>query len=124
MKIKLKRVYDAVSKDDGTRIFVERLWPRGLKKNELIMDAWLKEIAPSPNLRKWYSHDVTKWEEFQRRYDAELDANIQLLEPLLKDVRKGTVTLLYASKDEEHNSAVCLKRYLERPKRMAGIQGK
>lgn len=111
--IKLKRVYDPASKEDGTRILVERLWPRGIKKEDLKMNLWLKEVAPSTNLRKWFSHDPAKWSKFQEKYEEELDANQEALEPIIKALRQGPVTLLYSSKDTEHNNAVSLKNYLE-----------
>lgn len=114
MKIHLKRVYEPASKQDGVRIFVERLWPRGIKKEELQMDLWLKEIAPSTELRKWFSHDLAKWERFQKKYAEELDEKSEALEPILSALKKGVVTLLYSSRDREHNSALCLKKYLEK----------
>ena len=114
MKINLKRVYDPVSKEDGVRILIERLWPRGVKKEDLKMHEWLKEVAPSTDLRKWFSHDPVKWKEFQKRYFEELNKNSEALEPLIKALRKDTVTLLYSSKDTEHNNAVSLKNYLEK----------
>lgn len=114
MKINLKRVYDPVSKEDGVRILIERLWPRGVKKEDLKMHEWLKEVAPSTDLRKWFSHDPVKWKEFQKKYFEELNKNSEALEPLIKALLKGTVTLLYSSKDTEHNNAVSLKNYLEK----------
>lgn len=114
VKINLKKVYDPVAKEDGIRILIERLWPRGVKKEDLKMHEWLKEVAPSTDLRKWFSHDPAKWKEFQKRYSEELDDNSEALEPLIKALHKGTVTLLYSSKDTEHNNAVSLKNYLER----------
>jgi uncharacterized protein YeaO (DUF488 family) len=114
--LRIKRVYEAQESDDGARYLVERLWPRGIKKENLIMDAWLKEVAPSPDLRRWYGHDLTKWEEFQRRYRAELDADPSVWKPLLEASRRGNVTLLYAARDTEHNSALVLKIYLEERK--------
>lgn len=113
MKIQLKRVYDPASKEDGVRILVERLWPRGIKKDELKMDAWLKDVAPSTELRKWFSHDPEKWEEFQKKYFMELDKNQGALAALVSKLHKGTVTLLYSSKDVEHNNALSLKHYIE-----------
>ncbi len=112
MEIKLKRVYDPVSKDDGLRILVERLWPRGIKKDNLVYDLWLKEIAPSSNLRKWFSHDPSKWDEFQNKYAQELNGNPKAIQKI-KDLHAKTITLLYSSKDTEHNNALYLKRYLE-----------
>ena len=111
--IKLKRAYDRASRDDGVRYLVERLWPRGIKKTELRLDGWLKEVAPSPELRKWFGHDPEKWLQFRRRYFTELRANEQSLEPLLKAARQGAVTLVYSSHDTEHNAAVALKDYLK-----------
>lgn len=111
--IAVKRVYEAPEPDDGARFLVERLWPRGMKKESLIMDGWLKEIAPSDGLRRWYGHDPAKWQEFQRRYRAELDAHPAVWQPLLDASRRGNVTLLIAARDTEHNNAVALKLYLE-----------
>jgi uncharacterized protein YeaO (DUF488 family) len=111
--IQLKRAYEAVSPDDGDRYLVERLWPRGVKKEALQIQGWLKEIAPSAELRRWYGHDPTKWEEFQHRYRAELDANPDGWQPLLNAVQSGKVTLVYGARDTERNSAALLKAYLE-----------
>ncbi len=111
--IKLKRAYDPASQEDGTRFLVERLWPRGVKKDALRLDAWLKPVAPSTELRKWFGHDPAKWSEFQRRYRAELGANAEALEPILKAARRGRVTLVYSSHDQDHNNAVVLKAHLE-----------
>src|SRR5437773_4788948 len=99
--IKLKRAYDSASNDDGIRFLVERLWPRGVKKTALRFDAWLKDVAPSTGLRQWFSHDPAKRTEFQRRYRRELDATPEALEPILKAARRGRVTLVYSSHDEE-----------------------
>lgn len=112
-KVRLKRVYDEPSEDDGARILVERLWPRGMTKDRAAIDLWLKEIAPSPELRRWFGHDPAKWGEFQRRYRAELEANEEAVRTLCDWIRKGPVTLVYAAKDEERNSAALLKAYLE-----------
>jgi len=111
--LKIKRVYEPGEASDGRRFLVERLWPRGIRKEALDMDAWLKDVAPSPALRKWYAHDPAKWPEFQKRYRAELEANSEAWKPLLEAARHGTVTLLYAAKDEERNSALLLKWFLE-----------
>jgi uncharacterized protein YeaO (DUF488 family) len=111
--IKLKRAYDSASNDDGIRFLVERLWPRGVKKTALRLDAWLKDVAPSTGLRQWFSHDPAKWTEFQRCYRRELDATPEALEPILKAARRGRVTLVYSSRDAEHNNAVVLKAYAE-----------
>lgn len=109
----VKRVYEAPGANDGARYLVERLWPRGMKKENLIMDAWLKEIAPSSALRRWFGHDPAKWNEFQRRYQAELDANPSVWKPVLEASKRSNVTLLYSARDTEHNNAVVLKAYLE-----------
>ena len=110
--LKLKRAYEAPSPDDGERILVERLWPRGLTKAKAKIDLWMKEISPSPGLRKWYSHDVAKWKEFQKRYREELTGHKDEIAELRKKSKVGVVTLVYAAKDEEHNSARVLKEYL------------
>jgi uncharacterized protein YeaO (DUF488 family) len=109
----VKRVYEAASAEDGKRVLVERLWPRGKKKEDLPLDEWRKDVAPSQELRTWYAHDLARWEEFQRRYRAELLANPSGWQPLLEAGRQGKVTLLYSAHDEEHNSAVLLKTFLE-----------
>lgn len=114
--LKIKRVYEPAEKGDGRRFLVERLWPRGVRKEELKMEAWLKEAAPSSGLRKWYGHEPPKWEEFQKRYRAELKANPEAWKPLLEAARHGTVTLLYAARDEARNSALLLKWFLEEQK--------
>jgi len=111
--IKLKRVYDPVADDDGTRFLVERLWPRGIKKSDLQMQAWLKDVAPSSSLRQWFSHDPKKWNDFRERYFRELRSNVRALEPLMAAAKQGTVTLLYSSRDSEHNNAVALRDYIE-----------
>ncbi|WP_048057737.1 DUF488 domain-containing protein [Metallosphaera cuprina] len=109
--IKLKRVYEPVDKDDGIRVLVDRLWPRGVSKSKV--DVWLKDVAPSEDLRRWFNHDPSKWEEFKRRYFDELDKNPKI-EILLQLIRKNTnVTLVYASKSP-YNNAVALKEYLEK----------
>jgi uncharacterized protein YeaO (DUF488 family) len=112
--LKVKRVYDGSGRGDGTRFLVERLWPRGMKKEELHMQDWLKDVAPSPELRKWYSHDVSKWPEFQKRYRAELKENPDAWHPILQAAKHGDVTLLYSARDTEHNSAVVLKSFLDK----------
>ena len=111
--IRLKRAYEEPSEDDGTRILVERLWPRGVSKEEAAIDLWLKEVAPSNALRKWYGHDPDKWEEFRRRYWDELGEKPEVLDDLKRRLGEGPVTFVFAAKDEEHNSAVVLKEYLE-----------
>ena len=112
--IRLKRAYDAPAKDDGIRLLVERLWPRGVKKSDLPLDAWLKDVAPSTELRKWFSHDPAKWKEFQKKYFAELHKKPEALAPILEAMRhRGPVTFLYSSHDAEHNNAIALKHYVE-----------
>ncbi len=111
--IHLQRVYEQGIPHTGTRFLVERLWPRGIKKTELQLDGWLKDAGPSTALRQWFNHDPEKWDEFRRRYFAELDSRKEALEPILVAARQGTVTLLYSSRDCEHNNAVALKEYLE-----------
>jgi uncharacterized protein YeaO (DUF488 family) len=110
--IEIKRVYETGS-ESGRRYLVERLWPRGMRKETLRLDAWLKEVAPSDGLRRWFGHDPAKWNEFRRRYFAELDANPSVWEPLADAARHGRVILLYSARDTEHNNAVALKAYLE-----------
>lgn len=111
--LKAKRVYEDAKRSDGTRFLVERLWPRGIKKDSLKMKAWLKDVAPSPDLRKWFAHDPHKWTEFQRRYRAELKSNPDAWKPILEAATHGDVTLLYSTRDTEHNSALLLKSFLE-----------
>jgi uncharacterized protein YeaO (DUF488 family) len=111
---KLKRAYEDPSKNDGFRVLVERLWPRGLTKERAALDLWLKDVAPSPELRKWYAHDVEKWAAFRKRYMAELEGKPDDVALLLSKSKEGTVTLVYAAKDPEHNSALVLNEYLER----------
>jgi uncharacterized protein YeaO (DUF488 family) len=111
-RVKIKRVYLPREKEDGTRILVDRLWPRGLTKERASVDLWLKEIAPSTELRTWFGHDPTKWAEFQTRYLAELHKNKEQLTRLQEEVGKGPATLLFAAKDEEHNEAIVLQKLL------------
>src|SRR5574340_556109 len=111
--VSLKRAYEPARVGDGQRYLVERLWPRGVKKDSLHIVGWVKEVAPSTELRKWFSHEPAKWNEFRRRYFAELDAHRDPLQPLLDAARQGKVTLVYSSHDQEHNNAVALKEYLE-----------
>ncbi len=112
--IKVKRVYEEANPQDGERFLVERLWPRGMKKEALPMDGWLKEVGPSTTLRRWYSHDPAKWGEFRKRYFAELDAAAPTGQSLVEAARAGNVTLLYSARDTEHNNALALKEYLEK----------
>lgn len=111
--IQLKRVYQKAAADDGKRFLIERLWPRGIRKTALRLDAWLKEVGPSTSLRQWFGHDPKKWGDFRRRYFSELDRNGDAWAPILQAARRGRVTLLYSSHDIEHNNAVALKEYLE-----------
>jgi uncharacterized protein YeaO (DUF488 family) len=114
--IKLKRVYEAPARHDGRRVLVERLWPRGVSKDDARIAEWLRDLAPSPELRRWYAHDPAKWPEFRRRYRAELRAarRRRLLEALADEARCGTVTLVYAARDTERNSAVVVRDALAR----------
>jgi uncharacterized protein YeaO (DUF488 family) len=111
--IQIKRVYDERESTDGMRVLVERLWPRGIRKDDLPLDEWLKEVAPSDGLRRWFAHDPAKWEEFRRRYFTELDAKPEVWQSLRETARRGAVTLLYSARDTEHNNARALKEYLE-----------
>lgn len=114
--IQIKRTYEASSPRDGYRVLVDRLWPRGIKKADLALDEWAKDLAPSTELRKRFGHDVSKWKEFQHDYKEELRARERkdALDALVQRARKGTVTLLFSAKDEEHNGAVVLKNVLEK----------
>jgi uncharacterized protein YeaO (DUF488 family) len=114
MSIQLKRVYDKPAKTDGRRILVDRIWPRGLTKKEARLDEWLKEIAPSTALRKWFGHEPSRWEEFKKRYFRELGSQRERVEGLAQQSKKGTVTLVFGAKDTEHNNAVALKEYLRK----------
>ena len=111
--LKTKRVYEPAERSDGTRFLVDRLWPRGMKKEKLQIEAGLKDVAPSPALRKWFEHDPAKWNEFQRRYRAELESNPDAWQPILQAAQEGDVILVYSARDTEHNSAVLLKSFLE-----------
>ena len=111
--LRLKRVYEPAEQSDGTRILVERLWPRGLTKRRARVDLWLKDVAPSAPLRKWFAHDPLKWKEFQTRYRKELKKCGDAIKELRRKSREGRVTLVYAAHDEKQNSALVLKRYLE-----------
>lgn len=112
--IQTKRVYEPSARGDGARYLVERLWPRGIKKEELDVKAWLKDVAPSPELRKWFSHDPSKWSGFKRRYTIELEKEPEAWNPILQAARRGNVTLLYSARDTEHNSALLLKQFLDK----------
>ncbi len=120
--IKIKRIYDNPSgkgdnENGGFRILVDRLWPRGLTKNKVNVDVWIKDIAPSTSLRKWFNHDERKWDEFKLRYFKELEKRNESLDTILDKVEKGSVILLYGAKDEKFNNAIALKEYLENVKR-------
>lgn len=111
--VRTKRVYDEALPEDGVRVLVDRVWPRGLSKEKVQADKWLKEAAPSTELRKWFGHDPEKWDEFRERYSMELDDKPELVEELRETMRSSTVTLLYSAKDTEHNQAVALRDYLQ-----------
>lgn len=112
--VKVKRIYELRKKTDGTRILVDRLWPRGLSKQRAAIDEWMKDVAPSDALRKWFGHDPAKWSEFRRRYRAELKRKPEQLKRLRALARRGSVTLVYSSHDEKHNNAVALRSVLLR----------
>lgn len=112
--IKTKRVYEPPEPDDGTRFLVDRIWPRGVKRDSLKLDGWLKDVAPSKTLRNWFAHDPAKWDEFRHRYFLELDGKHQTWKTILETGRKGKVTLLYGARDIEHNNAVALREYMDR----------
>jgi uncharacterized protein YeaO (DUF488 family) len=114
--INLKRAYEKASSSDGQRILVERLWPRGVTKTKAAVDLWLKDVAPSPELRKWFGHDPAKWKQFERRYWKELQNRNEAVELLRRKAKHGTVTLVYGARDEQHNGAVALKEFLEHRK--------
>jgi uncharacterized protein YeaO (DUF488 family) len=111
-ELAVKRVYEPVAESDGQRVLVDRLWPRGLSKEKAHLDLWLKDIAPSDELRHWFGHDPALWDEFQKRYRAELEDRGEALAALRALTAKGKVTLLFAAHDEEHNNAVALAAYL------------
>jgi uncharacterized protein YeaO (DUF488 family) len=111
--LRIKRVYDEPDREDGKRILVDRLWPRGLTKEKAKVDLWLKDLAPSTELRKWFAHDAAKWEEFQTRYLEELKTKKDQLSLLKLEAAKRTVTLVYGARDQQHNEAVILQRLLE-----------
>lgn len=121
MHVSLKRVYDQPGEQDGTRVLVDRLWPRGIKKGNAAVDLWLKDIAPSNELRRWFSHEPKKWPEFRKRYFGELGGKGEAVQKLVELASRGKVTLLYGSKEEKLNNAVALKEYIEEKGR--GAQG-
>jgi uncharacterized protein YeaO (DUF488 family) len=112
----MKRVYEPSQYSDGKRVLIDRLWPRGLTKEKAKVDLWLKDVAPSTNLRKWFGHDPDKWSEFKKKYHRELNDNTKVVSILINLLRNGKVTIVYGAKDEEHNDAVVLKEYLEKEK--------
>jgi uncharacterized protein YeaO (DUF488 family) len=112
--IQIKRAYEGSNRGDGLRILVERLWPRGLTKARLAVDLWLKDVAPSAGLRKWFAHDPAKWNEFEQRYWKELQGNKEAVGFLQRKAKRGRVTLVYSARDEQHNGAVALKAFLDR----------
>jgi len=113
-RLRLKRVYEPAAADDGVRVLVDRLWPRGLTKKKAAVDHWMKDVAPSPELRKWFGHDPDRWVEFKRRYKGELRQHKDLLADMRKLNKERTVTLLFGARDEEHNDAVVLREVLAR----------
>lgn len=116
-RISIRRIYEAPTASDGKRVLIDRIWPRGVRKDEAVFDEWLKDIAPSTELRKWFGHSPERWEKFRERYQAEIAANAETseaFERLVELCRKGDVTLLYSARDEQHNNAVVLKELLER----------
>jgi uncharacterized protein YeaO (DUF488 family) len=112
-QIQIRRVYEAPNPEDGLRVLVDRLWPRGLSKSATQVNLWLKDIAPSDKLRQWFNHDPARWEEFLKRYGRELEGQPKAVRDLKRLARKQVVTLLYAARDREHNNAVALRKYLE-----------
>ncbi len=112
--VRIKRIYESLTptRGDGKRILVDRLWPRGLKKEEVVVDEWIKDAAPSNELRKWFGHDPARWQEFKKRYEHELEGKRELVERLKEEAAAGTVTILYSAKDREHNNAVVLEELI------------
>ena len=111
--VNIKRIYEPPSKDDGKRILIDRLWPRGLKKEDARIDEWVKELAPSTELRKWFNHEPDKWGEFKKRFFSELRGKEELVDGIIGAARKGRVTLLFGSKEERFNNAVALREYID-----------
>ncbi len=112
MNIRVKRIYEEPAPEDGYRLLVDRLWPRGLSKQDAFIDAWMKEVGPSTELRRWYGHDVARWHEFKERYSVELDAKPELLAEIQALAKAGPVTLLFSARDTDHNQACALAEYL------------
>jgi uncharacterized protein YeaO (DUF488 family) len=115
MSLRIKRAYEPICPDDGTRVLVDRLWPRGMTKKDAHIDLWLKDIAPSKELRLWFGHDPSKWHEFRSRYLAELHDKREFIASLRDLIEQGTVTLVYGAKDEKHNHAIILLERLAHP---------
>ena len=115
MKLRIKRAYEPASPEDGERFLVDRLWPRGVRKEALVLAGWLKEVAPSDALRRWFGHDPERWAEFRRRYRDELKAQQEAMQPLRDALKRGPVTLVYSAHDEAHNQAVVLREFLLEP---------
>lgn len=113
MTIECKRAYDDINKNDGYRVLVDRVWPRGIKKEALELDDWIKDLAPSTELRKWFGHDPERWQTFSKRYRKELEEQQETLKALVKNAGKKRITLIYSAKDREHNNAIVLKAVLE-----------
>jgi uncharacterized protein YeaO (DUF488 family) len=113
MPVGLKRAYDRAARNDGFRVLVDRVWPRGIRKDQAHVDAWMKDVAPSSDLRKWFAHDPAKWEEFKDRYFAELDRRPGSLAEVVEKARQARVTLIFGAKEKRYNNAVALKEYLE-----------
>ena len=122
--IRLKRAYEPATDGDGMRVLVERLWPRGVTKARLKLDAWLKDVGPTTDLRQWFSHDPERWSQFRARYFRELDSRPEAWQPITSAARRGTVTLVYSSHDTEHNNAVALKEYLQAKRRGRRLSGR
>lgn len=122
--LRVKRIYDEVSPEDGVRVLVDRLWPRGISKGDAAIDHWMRDLAPSTELRQWFNHDSGRWAGFKRRYLRELTGRLELVEQLARLAKRKTVTLLYSAKDREHNQAQVLREYLlRRPKKRAHQSG-
>jgi uncharacterized protein YeaO (DUF488 family) len=117
----VRRIYEPATSQDGRRFLVDRLWPRGVSKEKAHLDDWLKEVAPSDPLRRWFAHDASKWEEFQKRYAAELRKRPGVWKPLAVAAQRGNVTLLFAARDPQHNNATALKAFLEKTRRTGSL---
>ncbi|GAB2572884.1 DUF488 family protein [Dyella jejuensis] len=122
MSIAVKRVYEPAAKSDGYRVLVDRVWPRGLKKEDAALDIWARELAPTTALRRWFGHEPSRWEGFRHRYASELDARKIFWQPLVTQAERHRLTLLYSASDEEHNQAVALKMYLDNWMKANGLR--